>query len=72
MSDASFRLSPPERSNTHTPPKHRVIDPVALSPIDPQLAHTLSQRLAVSKVPGGEPVNSDRNLRLCAGIRQLR
>jgi hypothetical protein len=32
----------------------------------------LSQRLAVAKVPGGEPVNSAGNLRLCAGIRQFR
>jgi hypothetical protein len=32
----------------------------------------LSQRLAVAKVPGGEPVNSGRDPRLCTGIRQFR
>jgi hypothetical protein len=32
----------------------------------------VSQRHAVTKVPGGEPVNSRRNFRLCAGVRQFR
>jgi len=57
----------------HTvPADHPVIDTVALSPIDPQLEQTLTQRLAVARIPGGQSVDSDRNLRLCAGITQLR
>jgi len=54
------------------PAYHRVIDPVARSPIDPQFAYTLSQRLTVAKVPGSQLVDSGRNLRLCAGVCQLR
>jgi hypothetical protein len=30
------------------------------------------QGLAVAKIPGGQAVDSDRNPRLCASIRQLR
>jgi hypothetical protein len=32
----------------------------------------MSQWLAVTKVSGSKPVDSGRNLGLCAGIRQLR
>ena len=32
----------------------------------------LAQAQGIAKVPGGKPVDSARNLRLCAGIRQLR
>ena len=32
--------------------EHRVIDPVAGSPSDPQLAETMAQRLRVAKIPG--------------------
>jgi hypothetical protein len=32
--------------------------PVARSPIDAELAQTLSQRLAVAKVPGSKPVDA--------------
>ncbi len=40
-----------EKQDTR-PADHRVIDPVAWSSIDPHLEQTLSQRLAVAKVPG--------------------
>lgn len=71
MSVDCFRLSPPQRQHTF-PADHRVIHAVARSPIDPQFAYTLSQGLAVAKVPCGEPVDSARNLRLGPGISQLR
>lgn len=32
----------------------------------------MSQRFAVSKVSGGDPVDSTRNFGLCTGVRQLR
>lgn len=60
-----------EKQDTSLAERH-VIDPAAGSPIDPQLAQTLAQRLAVAKIPGGKPVDSACNLCLRASISQLR
>jgi hypothetical protein len=39
------------------PAEHRVIDPVAGSPINSQFAQTVAQCLAVAKIPRPEPVD---------------
>ncbi len=72
MSDDCFRLSPPQSSNTHVGAKHRVIDAVAGPPIDSQFKQAMAEGLAIAEVSSGEPVDSDRNLRLCASVRQPR
>src|SRR5712692_4051822 len=51
--------------------EHRVIDPVAGPPINPQFPHALAQWPAVAKVPRREPVDSACNLRLRPSIIQL-
>jgi hypothetical protein len=73
MSDVCLRLSPPQSSKQYTDrAEHRVIDPVAGSPIDSHLAQTLAKWFAVAKVPGSEAVDPDCDSCLCASIRQSR
>src|SRR3970282_1904812 len=52
-------------------PEHRVIDPVAGPPINPQLAHALAQWPAVAKIPRREPAASACTLGLGASLRQV-
>jgi hypothetical protein len=54
------------------PADHRVVDTIARSPIDPQFAQSLTQRLAIAKISGRQPVDSHRDLGLGPGVSQPR
>jgi len=57
MSAFCFRLSPPQRSRINRSPA-RVIDAVAGSPVDPQLAYAFADRLAVAEQAALDPVDA--------------
>lgn len=64
-------VTPAEKQHAF-PAGHRLVDAVARSPIHPKFAQSLAQGLAVAKIPAGEPVDPAGNLRLGAGVGQLR
>ena len=51
--------------------EHCIVDPIARPPIDPEFAHTIAKRFAVTKVSQSDAVNPNCDLGLCSGIFQL-
>ena len=65
-----FLVSPTQEENYHlTEPG--AIHPISRSPIDPKFYHSATNRLAISEVTKGEPVEMNPNPRSCLLVSQI-